>query len=509
MKTTVEYRVGDQPKSRLEIDSSQLVLAGNGPQCLIRLPHLSPGEVLFYLYQDHRGLDVAPGPTRTGLWLNGQALTQRTRLKEGDGLRSPGFTLELRALQLPEASPTAVWDSNRGIRPVTEDAVVDSLLSTTRESAPPRESTSLDAMIPKELMEAGLSGQNVPSFKMEFHKDTPVKRPATPAAAMSLPAGMVPCSRCSQAFEGTRAQVHWYEFGGDRSTLVCLRCKEKDRLEAFRSSFSPSGFNIEAVLDDDPGPGRVFKATNAQGRLVLLRVIETAFFGSRVREADVERGLKALRDGIIDHGYVPALVECRYNSEFILVSETWVEGRSLSQISAQQRLSCSQFIPILCRVLEVLIVSHRQGVYHGCLSEDWVTYSVEGREAKIFVRGFGLLGFQYCRDLGGQMRPFQHISPVLLPTLLEEDGFEAQADLYHLGWMSFKLMAGIAPFEDNGLAELSRQLNEENPKALAELCPEIPKPFSDYVSWLLNRSLEDRPKSAREALTRLLELNLI
>ncbi|MDF1665975.1 MAG: hypothetical protein P1V97_29735, partial [Planctomycetota bacterium] len=94
-KTSVEYTVGERGAELFSIDPSQLVLAGNGPQCLIKLPQLKPGEVLFYLYQDHRGFDVSPAQSVAELRLNDEPLEARTRLEAGDEISSWGITLRV------------------------------------------------------------------------------------------------------------------------------------------------------------------------------------------------------------------------------------------------------------------------------------------------------------------------------------------------------------------------------------------------------------------------------
>lgn len=513
-KTTVEYTVGGGGKELFSIEPSQLVLAGNSPQCLIKLPQLKSGEVLFYLYQDHRGFDISPAQSVAELRLNDKPLDSRTRLEKGDEISSWGITLRVVSVHLPEATPTAVWDSNRGIRPVVEDVVVDSLLSSTRGPQPgvTRGQTSLDSMIPKDLMEAGLSGGEVPSFKMEFHNkvDTPVKAPAINFQSSPPETGPIPCFRCLQGFEGTRAQKHWFSRGGDRKLLVCESCKDIERRESYRAEFISYGFEVEEALDSDGGPGRAFKARNSQGELIFLRAVESAFLKSPISSEVIVRGLEALRDGLVEHPHVPTMLDCKFNDDYILISESWFEGKTLEELNSQQPLTWRHYIPILCRVLEVLITAHAQGVYHGSLTASRVMYGiVNGDQAKVMVRGFGLVGFQSVRDIGAQNRPFTEARIESVPTAFEKDGFEAQVDLYHLGMLSFRLLAGVPPFKAKNWVDLNSKMSTEDPLPLTKFKPELPQSFSDYVARLLGRTFKERHKSAREALTDLLELKLV
>ncbi|MDF1665974.1 MAG: hypothetical protein P1V97_29730, partial [Planctomycetota bacterium] len=411
-----------------------------------------------------------------------------------------------------------VWDSTRGIRPAIEDAVVDSLLSSTREPQPEvqREKTSLDSMIPKDLMEAGLSGGEIPSFKMEFHSESESVPTAAPEPAPAYPddppieSGLIRCFRCRQGYEGTRAQKHWFDQGGDLELLVCEPCKDIERRKRYRAEFINYGYEVEQPLDSDGGPGRAFKARNANGLVIFLRAIESAFLKSPVSSKVIIRGLEALRDGLIEHAHVPTMLDCRFNDDYILISESWFEGKTLEELNELQPLTWRHYIPILCRILEVLITAHAQGVYHGSLTASRVMYGiVNGDQAKVIVRGFGLLALQRVRDLGGQNRPYTEARIESVPLAFEEDGFEAQVDLYHLGMLSFRLLGGGPPFKAKNWVELNDKMSNEDPIPLIELNPEVPKAFSDYIARLLGRSFKERHKSARDALTDLLKLQLV
>lgn len=477
------------------------------------LPQLKLGDVLFYLYQDHRGFDVSPAQYVAELRLNDEPLEARTRLKAGDVISSWGITLKVLSIHLPKATPTAEWDSQRGIRPTTEEDLVDSLLSSARlpEQQLPRGKTSLDSMIPKELMEAGLSGGAVPSFKMEFHNDSPssneaaVIEPELPA----LEGGMICCSRCQNGFEGSNAQRHWYERGGDPELIVCDSCKDVERKARYRAEFINYGYEVEQALDSDGGPGRAFKALNSVGELVFLRAVESAFLKTPINSKVIVKGLEAFRDGLIEHALVPTMLDCKFNDDYILLSESWFEGKTLEELNEQQRLNWNHFIPILCRVLEVLITAHAQGVYHGSLTSSRVMYGIINGEAKVLVRGWGLVQLQSVRDLGGQNRPYTEVRIESVPRQLEEEGFEAQVDLYHLGMLTFKLLAGRAPFATESWVEYNSKMSSEDPIPLIDFLPELPKAFSNYVARLLNRNFKARHKSARDALTDLLELKLV
>lgn len=76
---------------------------------------------------------------------------------------------------------------------------------------------------------------------------------------------------------------------------------------------------------------------------------------------------------------------------------------------------------------------------------------------------------------------------------------DARADLYSLGATVYELLVGRPPFEGTP-SEVVNQHLRESPRAVRTLRDDVPRPLDELILRLLEKSPDDRPGSAGEAL---------
>jgi hypothetical protein len=72
------------------------------------------------------------------------------------------------------------------------------------------------------------------------------------------------------------------------------------------------------------------------------------------------------------------------------------------------------------------------------------------------------------------------------------------ADLYSLGCTLYAMLAGRAPYQAEGLAELLMKHQMEAPEPLRRARPDVPEALEAYVDHLMEKNPADRPRSADE-----------
>jgi hypothetical protein len=87
------------------------------------------------------------------------------------------------------------------------------------------------------------------------------------------------------------------------------------------------------------------------------------------------------------------------------------------------------------------------------------------------------------------------------PEQFERSPLDARSDLYSMGCVYYQALAGVYPFDGATGAEVMGSHLHHAVKPLNEVRSNIPLWVCDWVMWHINRFPQDRPESAREALS--------
>ncbi|GEM_PF-4721620 len=174
-----------------------------------------------------------------------------------------------------------------------------------------------------------------------------------------------------------------------------------------------------------------------------------------------------------------------------------VEGTTLEVLAKTEGLSLSRAVAILRQCGRVLHGGHGVGLLHRSLSLNAVTFRVEssGREG-VVISDFGL------RELfeGGRL-PSQILEPSSAPHLPEnalECAPSTREDVYLLGALGYRLLAGEAPFSGQNFGPLAHRYAQEDVAQLAShaQCKAIPKAICAVIERSLARQAGDRQADA-------------
>jgi len=156
--------------------------------------------------------------------------------------------------------------------------------------------------------------------------------------------------------------------------------------------------------------------------------------------------------------------------------------------------------PTVLSLLETLSRIHWAGVLHRDLKPENVLVDEEGRPS---VLDLGTATEQRVRTRLREESELTGTPLYIAPELLRGDPATVRSDLYAVGVMLYRCLAGRPPQRADGLAGLIHERLRSTPTPLGEVAPDLPERVTRVVDSLLAIHPADRPASAAEVLARL------
>ncbi len=245
--------------------------------------------------------------------------------------------------------------------------------------------------------------------------------------------------------------------------------------------------------------GAVYRATQLSvQRTVALKVVrpdldaDDVFIDRFFREANVIAGLShpnIIR--LIDFGQDP-------DRDILYLVMELVHGLELGDLIALGRLNPPLALEVTYQVLAGLTQPHARGIVHRALQPaNLIILPSSDGTVQVKVLDFGIA------------RPLQEATQLtqtgmicgtpsyLSPEQAQSEPALPQSDLYSLGIILFEMLTGHRPFRGpSGLHLLFDHVQRPAPDLATQYPESIPKPLSDFVLRLLEKSPADRPESA-------------
>ena len=218
----------------------------------------------------------------------------------------------------------------------------------------------------------------------------------------------------------------------------------------------------------------------------------------------VAEKVKALKD--VRHPRVSALVHIGASGERVYLVWPYLEGGEKLDafVERHKRLTPRQTVQVALQVASGLQAYHQHGLFHGLLKPSDVLI---GADKRVRLLDFGV-GFLLTSERGKSLldtmtntktlaRGLDCASP---ESILDPLNRTPAGDQYSLGCILYYCLAGHFPFTyDNPVKKMLAHQAEE-PQALREINPEVPKRLADIVVRLMRKTPEERFGSTDEVM---------
>ena len=239
------------------------------------------------------------------------------------------------------------------------------------------------------------------------------------------------------------------------------------------------------------GMGVVFRGTDRQtGALVAIKTLRSIEGAERFRrEVQVLSALK-------HPGIVTYLGHGRTEEEFYLVME-WLEGEDLGARLEGAEVTLEESVKLGAQIASALGAAHAQGIVHRDVKPSNV-FLADWRLDRIKLLDLGIarqIGSQSLTEVGTVLGTPAYMAPEQARSGAEID---ARADVYALGAVLFRCLAGRPPFEAETREALIDALLHRPAPRLGELVG-VPPQVEDLVARMLDKDPQRRPADGRAA----------
>ncbi|MHC4492679.1 MAG: serine/threonine-protein kinase, partial [Planctomycetota bacterium] len=250
------------------------------------------------------------------------------------------------------------------------------------------------------------------------------------------------------------------------------------------------------------GMGKVYKALDAEGNAVALKIVHPhllespGFFKRFLREAEAGRRIE--HENVVRTLDVDATVLDDRHYHYLVME--YVEGQALSDLLRE----LERVPEVLCRhigreVAVALEAIHAAGVVHRDLKPENVLITPD-QAVKVMDLSVASLADEAMR----LSQHSQFVGSLLYAApeqfrLAEVDG---RADYYALGLILYELATGQNPLGGETFAEAMQRALNETPRPAAEINPQLSPFLEELLKALLEKEPDRRPSGVREILER-------
>src|SRR5262245_22480673 len=231
-----------------------------------------------------------------------------------------------------------------------------------------------------------------------------------------------------------------------------------------------------------------------EGRRVALKLLDPA------QGASVENRERFRREALIsaklEHPHIVPCYQFVHHSRLALAIMRYIPGRSLAdRLGDDGRMSATRTLSILIPMVDALAHAHRHGVVHRDVKPDNIL--MQDEDDWPFLTDFGIATLRTSdhsrSEVGKGFGTPAFMSPEQALGSWEAD---FRTDIYSLGLVAYRMLAGRLPFTGQSAVSLAAQRTARNAAPLRELAPDVPADLASIVDRCVVREPKGRWKSA-------------
>jgi len=172
-------------------------------------------------------------------------------------------------------------------------------------------------------------------------------------------------------------------------------------------------------------------------------------------------------------------------------------------LEKEQRISIGRVVHIVAQVCDGVQAAHEKGIVHRDLKpENIFVVKRKGDAEFVKVLDFGISKFQdsaagghAATKTGSIMGTAYYMSP---EQAQGKKSVDHRTDVWAIGVILFKALAGSYPFEDDAFPMLLVKICTENPPRIQSLRPDVPNELAAIIDRCLTRDVDRRVQSCAE-----------
>lgn len=250
-------------------------------------------------------------------------------------------------------------------------------------------------------------------------------------------------------------------------------------------------FELERAASSG-GMGVVYRALDRlTGALAAVKAVAAHGSGVEARFLREAETLAAVRHP----GIVAYLAHGKSEDGELYLAMEWLEGEDLATRLAASELGVSESVAIAAQVAAALAAAHAHGVIHRDIKPSNV-FLVDWRPDRVKLLDFGVArraGLEPMTASGAVIGTPFYMAPEQARGGRDID---ARADVYALGALLYRCLAGRPPFAGATPDEVIARILTEAPPRLRELVPAAPPLLDDLIARMLAKDPQHRPRSA-------------
>lgn len=263
-------------------------------------------------------------------------------------------------------------------------------------------------------------------------------------------------------------------------------------------------YRLDAKIGEG-GFGAVFRGTHLPlDRPVAIKVLRPAAMNI-TPEGQARFRVEGIAACRISHPNAVEVLDFGVSSTGIpfLVMEL-LRGYTLEWVLNERgRLSPERTVQILVPVCEVLAEAHASRIVHRDVKPEnvFLHQTKRGEVVKVVDFGIAKLMDEEGPEVSGLTRSGALVGTpdYIAPERMLGDAYDGRADVYSLGVMAYRMLAGAFPFQrvkGLGLESLAARLVNGTPKPLGEIDAEIPADLEQAVVRSLALDADRRPTAS-------------
>jgi serine/threonine protein kinase/tetratricopeptide (TPR) repeat protein len=202
----------------------------------------------------------------------------------------------------------------------------------------------------------------------------------------------------------------------------------------------------------------------------------------------IDLGHEARAAASLNHPNIITIYDIFEHSGCPVVAMEYVEGRLLSEIIGEERITPDKCIEISTAICAGLSVAHNSGLIHRDIKPDNIMIAADGT---VKIMDFGLALFR-GRESAKITESISGTYSYMSPEQVRGEEIDHYSDIFSTGIVLYEMITGRLPFDGDLVAAVTYSIINEDPEPVKNIRKDIPDGFQRIVTKALEKNIQNR-----------------